>query len=121
MSKGIRTRGLYSRKWGDLVYTIICPIINFIRQETTGHNLWLTREKEILSIDEKTGGKEEFVVLNYIDLLIIEAKRSAINSASRSSTLHSIIALPQVSIRKDPPTLRSPMLCCLLTYNNKTV
>ena len=67
----------------DLVYSIISPVIHFMQQET-GHKLRLTREKEIASIDDLTGGQEEFVLLDYITvteeryLLIIEAKKSSI-------------------------------------------
>ena len=59
----------------------------------TGRNILLRREKEIVSTDFETGGKEEFVVMDLISVmernfvLIIEAKRSPVAEAIKQCLL----------------------------------
>ena len=78
----------------DLVYSIISPVIYLMQQET-GRHLRLTREKEITSTDDSTGGQEEFIMLDYISvteeryLLIIEAKKAATGAGMK----HILLAL----------------------------
>ena len=66
----------------ELVYGILAPIIRDIRHKTRS-TIQLSREKEIISIDNATGGQEEFVVMDRISVterkfvLIVEAKRTS--------------------------------------------
>ncbi|KAI5850365.1 hypothetical protein DFP73DRAFT_229896 [Morchella snyderi] len=76
----------------DLVYIIVHPILSdFMRK--TGRNIRLRREKEIISVDSETGGKEEFVVIDRISVgkervvLVIEAKRSSVGDAMKQCLL----------------------------------
>ncbi|RPB19668.1 hypothetical protein L211DRAFT_793639, partial [Terfezia boudieri ATCC MYA-4762] len=64
----------------------IDPILSNFKRKTR-RNIWLEHEKEIISVDEKTGGMEEFVVMDRIQVaeekfvLIIEAKKRRSNNA----------------------------------------
>ncbi|KAF8434035.1 hypothetical protein BGX38DRAFT_179554 [Terfezia claveryi] len=76
----------------DLVLYTIGPIISSVKR-FTGRNILLRREKEIVSTDSETGGKEEFVVIDLISImernfvLIIEAKRSSLAEAIKQCLL----------------------------------
>ena len=69
----------------DLVLYIIGPIISAIKKVRP--EILLRREKEIVSVDEVTGGIEEFLVVDQVaiteekSVLIIEAKRASIGQA----------------------------------------
>jgi len=66
----------------DLVYSIVAPTVADFRRKT-GRKLRLSREKNIVSKDNKTHGEEEFVVMDRIKVteekfvLILEGKRSS--------------------------------------------
>ena len=67
----------------DLVYSILFPIIDDVKK-TVRKNLILFREKNITSVDSETGGREDFVTMDYISIsdkrfvLVVEAKKSDI-------------------------------------------
>jgi hypothetical protein len=72
----------------DLVYSIIGPLIDFIRKKTE-RMIRLTREKETISIDNETGGTEEFVVLDFISVtkekfVFISNQRGHLSDRQRS-------------------------------------
>jgi hypothetical protein len=58
-----------------------------------GRNLRLWREKEVVSVDRGTHGKEEFIVMNMISVLeekfvlVVEAKKSSIGEAMKQCLL----------------------------------
>lgn len=76
----------------DLVYATISPIISDFRRKTK-RNLRLQREKEIVSVDSKTSGTEEFVLIDLISVtkdkfvLVIEAKRTSVGEAMKQLLL----------------------------------
>jgi len=77
----------------NLIYSVIGPIIrNFIR--TTGRrSIQLQTEKEIVSEDGETGGREEFAIMDLISedeevfIFIIEAKRTSVGKGMRQCFL----------------------------------
>lgn len=77
----------------DLVYTTISPILREFIRTTQRKNISLRREKEIIGIDEETGGCEEFVMVDLISvteekfIFVIEGKRSSIGKAIRQCLL----------------------------------
>jgi hypothetical protein len=76
----------------DLVYTIISPILSSFRRKT-GRDVRLRREKEIISVDGETGGKEEFVVVDLIGeaeepfVLMVKGNRSSLGQAMKQCFL----------------------------------
>ncbi|RPB29791.1 hypothetical protein L211DRAFT_832492 [Terfezia boudieri ATCC MYA-4762] len=76
----------------DLVYCILASTLSDFRRKT-GRNLRLTREKEIISTYNETGGREEFVVLDRISVtekrfvLIVEGKRGSTREARKQCLL----------------------------------
>jgi len=76
----------------DLVAFTIYPILATIKDETT-RALYLTREKEIASIDSATSGVEEFVVMDWISVgekkyvTIVEAKKVFLGEAQKQCFL----------------------------------
>lgn len=76
----------------DLVLYTIGPILSGVRRYT-GRNIRLRREKEIVSTDSETGGKQEFVFIDLISVmernfvLAIEAKRSSLREAMKQCLL----------------------------------
>jgi len=76
---------------GDLVYATIGPVLDSVRG--MGRNIRLTREKEITSVDNETGGVEEFVVVDQIAVAeqmfvsIIEAKRTSLGQGIKQLLL----------------------------------
>ncbi|KAF8439592.1 hypothetical protein BDZ91DRAFT_755703 [Kalaharituber pfeilii] len=76
----------------DLVLYMIGPILSDFKRRM-GRNIRLEREKEIISVDEETGGREEFVVMDRIEVteerfvLIIEAKKSGTGEAMKQCLL----------------------------------
>ena len=76
----------------DLVLYIIGPIMSGAKSHT-GRKIRLRREKEIISTDFETGGREEFVVLDLISItkrnyvLVIETKRSSLGEAMKQCLL----------------------------------
>ncbi|KAF8457122.1 hypothetical protein BGX38DRAFT_1159115 [Terfezia claveryi] len=52
----------------DLVYATISPILRDFIRGTGQKGIQLRREKEIVGVDEETGGYEEFVVVDLISL-----------------------------------------------------
>lgn len=77
----------------DLVGTILIPLISDFKHKEQNDSIVLRREKEIISIDNKTGGNEEFVIVDVINItqerfiLIIESKRSSIGDAMKQCLL----------------------------------
>jgi len=77
----------------DLAGIILIATIADFRQLQNNSNIKLRREKKIVSIDNVTGGEEEFVVVDVIDIcnekivLIVEAKKSTIAEALKQCTL----------------------------------
>ena len=71
----------------DLVVFIIHPTIDEFMQRTGRKTIQLFREKQLIGEDEETGGYEEFVVVDRIEIteeryiLIIEAKRESLGAA----------------------------------------
>ncbi|KAF8430792.1 hypothetical protein BGX38DRAFT_1230931, partial [Terfezia claveryi] len=71
----------------DLALLTIVPIIDEFKQKTGRRSVRLFREKQIISVDGETGGYEEFVVIDGIQvmeekyILIIEAKRESLGAA----------------------------------------
>ena len=71
----------------DLVLFIIAPIIYEFKRRTGRKKVKLHREKKIISGDSKTGGYEEFVVVDAISsteekyILMVEAKRESLSAA----------------------------------------
>ena len=76
----------------DLVLYIIGPIITRFKR-ATGCNVSFRREKEIISTDNETGGREEFLLTDWISVgeyktvLIIESKRSSTGIAIKQCLL----------------------------------
>lgn len=66
----------------DLVLLMLNPILSDFRSKT-GRDLRLRREKKIVAVDGLTGGKEEFVVVDVVEVfernfvLIIERKKDS--------------------------------------------
>ncbi|KAF8427484.1 hypothetical protein EV426DRAFT_715056 [Tirmania nivea] len=83
----------------DLVYAIINPVISdFIlcqkKQQAGREMISLLREKEVISVDGETGGKEEFLVKDLIGptingsyIFVVEAKRTAMVEAMKQCLL----------------------------------
>ncbi|KAF8423502.1 hypothetical protein BGX38DRAFT_1265941 [Terfezia claveryi] len=71
----------------DLVYAIVSPVIDDFISRTGRDTVQLYRERQLVSVDSKTGGYEEFVVLDRISvteaeyILIIEAKTVSLGAA----------------------------------------
>ncbi|KAF8453423.1 hypothetical protein BGX38DRAFT_1298016 [Terfezia claveryi] len=84
--------GYKEAKISDLVLYTIGPILSDFKRKTR-RKIRLEREKEIISVDEKTGGMEEFVVMDRIQVaeekfvLIIEAKKSGTGEAIKQCLL----------------------------------
>ncbi|KAF8444320.1 hypothetical protein BGX38DRAFT_1143700 [Terfezia claveryi] len=76
----------------DLVFSIIGPVLSCLRRNM-GIDLRLRREKEIISVDGETGGKEEFVVIDVVSLmerkyvLVAEGKTGSIGEALKQCLL----------------------------------
>ena len=76
----------------DLVFVIISPIL-FDLICNTERNLRLQREKDIISVDGETGGKEEFVVIDRVSVsegrfvMVVGGKRSSIGQAMKQCLL----------------------------------
>ena len=76
----------------DLVYTTLGPILACLRS-TTGRDLRLRRQKQIVSVDGKTGGKAEFVVMDVVSLtevnyvLVVEGKMEVLGQAMKQCLL----------------------------------
>ncbi|KAI5780243.1 hypothetical protein DFH27DRAFT_361544 [Peziza echinospora] len=76
----------------DLVFTIVLPMVTDVRRKT-GRSLRLVREKEIVSTDNVTGGEEEFIVMDRIQVteqkfvLIVEGKRSSTGEGRKQCLL----------------------------------
>ena len=70
----------------DLVYSVISTILWSFRCKT-GRNVLLQREKEIISKDGETGGREEFVVTDRVGVgeeqfvLMVDGKESSLEQA----------------------------------------
>ena len=69
-----------------LVYAIIIPIIDDFKSRTGRGTVRLCREKQIVSRDSRTGGEEEFIVIDQISvteryIVVIEAKRATLSAA----------------------------------------
>lgn len=77
----------------DLVGTILIPLISYFKHKEKKESIVLRREKEIIATDNKTGGNEEFVIVDVISvtkerfILIIESKRSNIGDAMKQCLL----------------------------------
>jgi len=75
----------------DLVFSTIGPVLYFVQKMRC--DIRLTREKEITSVNNETGGVEEFVVVDQIAVseekfvLVIEAKRTSIGQAIKQLLL----------------------------------
>ena len=76
-----------------LVYAIISPILDTFIQRTGRKYVRLRSGKEIVSTDGETGGEEEFVIVDLIQvrredfILIVEAKRSSLDQAMKQCLL----------------------------------
>ena len=76
----------------NLVVYIIGPILAGFWQKT-GRHVRLHREKEIVAVDNEMGGKEEFVIVDLVDVgmegfvLIVEGERSSLGQAKRQYLL----------------------------------
>ena len=76
----------------DLLVYIIGPILASFRRNT-GRPVRLHREKEIVVVDNEMGGKEEFVIVDLVDVgmekfvLMVEGKRSSLRQAERQCLL----------------------------------
>ena len=76
----------------DLVAFTLYPILACIKDKTT-RSLYLTREKEITSMDSQVSGKEEFVVMDWVSVgerkyvAIVEAKKSSLGEARKQCFL----------------------------------
>ncbi|PUU73690.1 hypothetical protein B9Z19DRAFT_517993 [Tuber borchii] len=79
-------------KVNDLVIFTILPIVTAFRNSTK-KNVWLEREKEIISVDHETGGFQEFVVIDWIGdfdhkfVFVVEAKKTSVGKAKRQCLL----------------------------------
>ncbi|RPB27889.1 hypothetical protein L211DRAFT_833888 [Terfezia boudieri ATCC MYA-4762] len=79
----------------DLVLYILGPIVSYFKRKhiQKGQNIRLRREKEIVSVDGETGGKEKFVMIDRVSVteryfvLVIEAKRSSLGEAMKQCLL----------------------------------
>ncbi|KAF8423837.1 hypothetical protein EV426DRAFT_601366 [Tirmania nivea] len=76
-----------------LVYATISPILRDFRRKTGRKSIQLRSEKVIVSTDGKTGGTEEFVVMDLISVseesfvFIVEAKKSSFGEAMKQCLL----------------------------------
>ncbi|RPA90860.1 hypothetical protein L873DRAFT_376842 [Choiromyces venosus 120613-1] len=76
----------------DLVFTILAPIVTAFRRKT-GRDIYLQREKQITAVDLKTGGYQEFVLVDLIGVgnqkfvFVVEAKKSSLGEAKRQCLL----------------------------------
>ncbi|KAF8435259.1 hypothetical protein BGX38DRAFT_1145658 [Terfezia claveryi] len=76
-----------------LVYAIISPILESFILRTGRENVKLLAEKKIFSKDSETGGEEEIVIVDLIQvrredfILIVEAKRSSLGQAMKQCLL----------------------------------
>ncbi|KAF8418620.1 hypothetical protein EV426DRAFT_618912 [Tirmania nivea] len=79
-------------KVSDLIYSTLAPILARFKHNT-GRDIRLEREKDIISVGGKTGGMEEFVVMDRISVteerfvLIVEAKRASTGQAIKQCVL----------------------------------
>ena len=79
----------------DLVLYILGPLVSYFKRKhvQVGRNIRLRREKEIISVDGETGGKEEFIMMNRVSVteryyvMVIEAKRSSLGEAFKQCLL----------------------------------
>ncbi|RPB18614.1 hypothetical protein L211DRAFT_815272, partial [Terfezia boudieri ATCC MYA-4762] len=84
--------GYKEAKVSDLVLYVIGPILSDFKRKTR-RNIRLEREKQIISVDDITGGMDEFVVIDRIEVseekfvLIIEAKKSNTGEAIKQCLL----------------------------------
>ncbi|RPA93678.1 hypothetical protein L873DRAFT_1815520, partial [Choiromyces venosus 120613-1] len=84
--------GFKEGKLNDLVYSIISPILAVFRCKT-GRGIRLEREKEIISTENETGVRKEFVVMDRVSVteerfvLIIEGIRSSAGEAMKQCLL----------------------------------
>lgn len=71
----------------DLVLFIIIPTIDEFMQRAGRNDIQLFRKKQLMAEDEETGGYEEFMVIDKIEItgkryiLIIEAKKESLGAA----------------------------------------
>ncbi|KAF8436390.1 hypothetical protein BGX38DRAFT_1274512 [Terfezia claveryi] len=76
-----------------LVYSILSPILESFILRTGRKMVWLLSEKGIVSKDGKTGGEEEFVIVDFIQvrsedfILVVESKRASLGQAMRQCFL----------------------------------
>ncbi|KAG0635652.1 hypothetical protein HOY80DRAFT_1024944 [Tuber brumale] len=76
----------------DLVFAILAPIVTDFRRKT-GRDICLLREKQIIAVDSKTYGYEEFVLVDLIGMkgqkfvFVVEAKTSSLGEANRQCLL----------------------------------
>ena len=81
----------------DIVNAVLLPTLSDFRRKSQRSDMKLHKEKEILSIDGETGGKEEFVIMDFISskkeekerkfVLVMEATRSSLAIAFRQLLL----------------------------------
>ncbi|KAG0638155.1 hypothetical protein HOY80DRAFT_1137754 [Tuber brumale] len=78
--------------FNDLVLAIIMPIVIAFKSKT-GRDLRLQREKESIAVDSKTGGYEEFAMVDMIGVgnrkfvFLVEAKKSSLGEGKRQCLL----------------------------------
>ena len=88
-----RGENLKEASINDLVYCIISTVLDDVMRKTPRKSLRLLREKEIRAPDAFSGGIEEFVTMDYIQIadkryvLVIEAKATAIERATNQCFL----------------------------------
>ncbi|KAF8453101.1 hypothetical protein BGX38DRAFT_1141702 [Terfezia claveryi] len=76
-----------------LVYAVISPIIERFINTTGRENVQLQFEKEIISTDGETGGEEEIVAIDLIEvdiekfIFVVGAKRSSLGQAMKQCLL----------------------------------
>jgi len=81
----------------DIVTAVLLPTLSDFKHKSQRGDMKLYKEKGILSVDEETGGKEEFVVMDFISsteeekertfVLLVEAKRASLALAFRQLLL----------------------------------
>jgi hypothetical protein len=68
----------------DFVGDVMRVIVSDYKVETNREDMFLTREKEIVSIDEETGGNIEFILIDTVSvskdiyLIVVESKRDSL-------------------------------------------
>lgn len=89
----------------DIVFIILFKTLGMFKNQENQENLKLRREKKIISVDKESGGFEEFVIIDLVNIrdevpvLIIECKRNSIRECFKQC----ILALKDVfDINKKP-------------------